>query len=205
MSDIVTEIAPEPSSNGHVIADLERRVLILEAKVAQLPDSHQIEERVTERVKASIPRPAQPVDPSQTPGFRDIEIPIPSVQNVVSAAKTGWALWEMFGEIKALFWTLFDRRYHMAWLTRFITIGLLVMIADVRLLVPAGDLRQHLQPPVGQGRQCAALPDHVHGAEPRDAPLQGVARRATLMVRLGVNIDHVATLRQAPRRAAPGA
>jgi hypothetical protein len=136
MSDIVTEIAPEPSSNGHVLADLERRVLILEAKVATLPDSQQIEERVTEHVKASLPPPAPPVDPSQSPGFRDIQIPIPSVQNVVSAAKTGWALFEMLSEVKALFWTLFDRRYHMAWVTRFITIGLVILILISEWWVP---------------------------------------------------------------------
>jgi hypothetical protein len=128
MSDIVTQIAPDPSSNGHVLADLERRVLILEAKFATLPDSQQIEERVTERVMAGMPPPPPPIDPSQAPSFRDIEIPIPSVQNVVAAARTGWAIWEIFGEIKALFWTLFDRRYHMAWITRFVTLGLLIMI-----------------------------------------------------------------------------
>jgi hypothetical protein len=136
MSDIVTQIAPDPSSNGHVLADLERRVLILEAKVATLPDSQQIEERVTERVKAGMPPPPPPIDPSQAPGFRDIEIPIPSVQNVVAAAKTGWAIWEMFGEMKALFWTLFDRRYHVAWITRFITIGLVILILISEWWVP---------------------------------------------------------------------
>jgi hypothetical protein len=128
MSEKITQVDAEPSSNGHYLADLERRVQILEARIALLPDSQQMEERVTERVKASIPPPAPPVDPSRSPGFRDIEIPIPSVQNVVAAAKTGWALWEMFGEMKALFWTLFDRRYHIAWITRFITLGILVMV-----------------------------------------------------------------------------
>ena len=34
----------------------------------------------------------------------------------------------MLGEFKALFWTLFDRRYHMAWMTRFIAIVLLTAI-----------------------------------------------------------------------------
>jgi hypothetical protein len=107
---------------------LERRVQVLEARVALLPDSQQIEERVTERVKASMPPPPPPVDPSRAPGFRDIEIPIPSVQNVVAAARTGWAIFEILRELKLAFWTLFDRRYHMAWVTRLTTLALLVMI-----------------------------------------------------------------------------
>ncbi len=135
MSDKITQIALDASSNGHVLADLERRVQMLEAKVALLPDSRQIEERVTERVKASMPPPA-PVDPTKAPGFRDIEIPIPSVQNVVAAARTGWAMWEMFAEMKAIFWTLFDRRYHMAWITRIITIGLVILILTSEWWVP---------------------------------------------------------------------
>jgi hypothetical protein len=128
MSDKITQIAMDANSNGHLLADLERRVQVLESRIALLPDSQQIEERVTERIKAGMPPPPPPVDPSQAPGFRDIEIPIPSVQNVVAAAKTGWALFEMLREVKALFWTLFDRRYHMAWLTRFFTLAILVMV-----------------------------------------------------------------------------
>lgn len=127
MSDKITQLDTDASSNGHVLADLERRVQILETKVALLPDSQQIEERVAERVKAGMPA-QPPVDPTRSPGFRDIEIPIPSVQNVVAAAKTGWAIFEILRELKLAFWTLFDRRYHMAWITRLITLALLVMI-----------------------------------------------------------------------------
>jgi hypothetical protein len=133
MNDKITQIDPEPSSNGHVLADLERRVQVLEAKVALLPDSQQIEERVTERVKASMPAP---VNPSQAPGFRDIEIPIPSVQNVLKTAKATWLILEMLAELRMLFWTLFDRRYHVAWITRFITIGLVILILISEWWVP---------------------------------------------------------------------
>jgi hypothetical protein len=133
MSEKITQVDADPSSNGHYLADLERRVQILEARIALLPDSEQIEERVTERVKANMP---PPVDPSQSPGIRDLEIPIPSVQTVVNTAKATWLFFEMLGELRMLFWTLFDRRYHVAWITRFITIGLLILILTSQWWVP---------------------------------------------------------------------
>lgn len=105
--------------------DLERRLQAVEARVAALPDPQQLEERVTERVKAKLP---PPIDPSQPPSFQDIELPIPNFQTVVATAKTTWTLLEMFSELNMLFWTLMDRRYHMAWITRVITIVLLVLI-----------------------------------------------------------------------------
>ena len=102
------------------LAELDRRVQTLEIKVSALPDASQIESRI----KASIP----PVDPSQAPSFRDISVSVPNVQTIVATAKATWTLFEVVGELTTLFWTLFDRRYHMAWVTRFITITLLVLI-----------------------------------------------------------------------------
>jgi hypothetical protein len=136
MSEKITQIDTDPSSNGHVLADLERRVQILESRIALLPDSRQIEERVTERVKASMPPPAPPVNPAKAPGFKDIEMPIPSVQTVVNTAKATWLIFEMLAELRMLFWTLFDRRYHVAWITRFITIGLVILILTSQWWVP---------------------------------------------------------------------
>jgi hypothetical protein len=103
------------------LANIEARLLVLETRVASLPDVTLVEERI----KANLP---PPVDPSRAPSFKDIELPIPNMQTVVSTAKTTWALFEMLHELNMLFWTLLDRRYHMAWLTRVITILLLVMI-----------------------------------------------------------------------------
>ncbi len=116
----MNDIAIESSADAKW-AELESRVLALEGKVASLPDAKQIEERV----KASLPPPANPIVP---PSFKDIEIPIPSVQNVIAAAKTTWTTFEVLGELQAIFWTLFDRRYHMAWGTRIITIALVILI-----------------------------------------------------------------------------
>jgi hypothetical protein len=75
-----------------------------------------------------MPPPPPPVDPTQPPSLRDIEIPMPSVQTVVETARATWGFFEMLNELRVLFWTLFDRRYHMAWLTRFVAIALLAMI-----------------------------------------------------------------------------
>jgi hypothetical protein len=111
------------------LADIEARVLALETKVASLPDAIQLEERI----RANLP---PPVDPSKAPSFKDIELPIPNIQTVVATAKGTWAFFEMLNEVKLLFWTLFDRRYHMAWLTRIVTILLLAAIMTSQLWLP---------------------------------------------------------------------
>jgi hypothetical protein len=131
------------SSADSKLADLERRVHALEAKVAAIPDSTQFEERVAERVKANLP---PPVDASQAPSFKDIELPIPNVQSMVAAAQTTWTLFEMFGELKMLFWTLLDRRYHMAWITRVISILLLLTILLSHFLLPFARLDTVVSP-----------------------------------------------------------
>ena len=89
--------------------DLERRVQALESKVGSLPEQ-------------------KPIDPTVPPGLMDIEVPIPSAQAIVATARTTWALFEMFGELHNLFWTLFDRRYHQGWFTRLATIVLVGLI-----------------------------------------------------------------------------
>jgi hypothetical protein len=105
----------------------------LETKVAALPDPQQVEERITANVKANLP---PPVDPTAAPSFKDIQIPLPSMETVVAGAKTTWTIFEMFNELRMLFWTLLDRRYHMAWVTRLIAIALLILILTSQWWVP---------------------------------------------------------------------
>jgi hypothetical protein len=143
MNDSVNEPPAEANSVNGVLAALERRVQALEAKVAALPDPRQTEERITERVKANLP---PPVDPTFAPSFKDIALPIPSVQTVVAGAKTTWALVAMFNELKMLFWTLLDRRYHMAWITRVIAIVLLPTILLSHFLLPFARLDTVVSP-----------------------------------------------------------
>lgn len=142
MSETITEplpqvslsaLAAEQHSRGleNTVAMLEQRVSVLENRVAALPalpDALQMQEHVIAQVKARLPPPPPPIDPSQAPSMRDISLPIPSVQALVDTARTTWSFFEMLNDLKILFWTLVDRRYHMAWLTRVLTIGLLLAI-----------------------------------------------------------------------------
>ncbi|MBI2808485.1 MAG: hypothetical protein HYX68_26155 [Planctomycetes bacterium] len=128
MDDIAIETAADAK-----LAEIERRVQALETKVAALPDAQKIEEHVTEWVKASLP---QPVDPTAAPSFKDISLPIPNVESLVTTARTTWAVLEMLAEIKLLLWMLVDRRYHMGWLTRIVTIGLLLAILVSHWWIP---------------------------------------------------------------------
>jgi hypothetical protein len=121
------------SAVADILADLQRRVQTLESKVAAIPDTQQIEERITERVQAKLPPPAES---TFAPTFKDVAIPIPDLQTVVTGAKTSWLFFETLGEFKILFWTLFDRRYHTAWITRLVTIALLALIFTSQYWLP---------------------------------------------------------------------
>lgn len=111
------------------LAELERRVQTLETQVAALPSVEQIDTRIVEQVKAiPPPPPPAPTDPPSMPSFKDISVPMPNLQTLVDTAKTTWTLFQMLNELKMLFWTLFDRRYHMAWVTRVVITFILFAI-----------------------------------------------------------------------------
>ena len=130
---IMNDLIPDGAAQSTTLAELERRVQALESKVAAIPDSQQIEERVTERVKANLP---PPVDPTQPLSLKDVTLPIPNLETVLATARTTWGLIELFGEMKSLLWMLIDRRYHMGWLTRVITLVLLVGILFSHFIWP---------------------------------------------------------------------
>ncbi|MBI3822139.1 MAG: hypothetical protein HY289_05595, partial [Planctomycetes bacterium] len=121
----------------------QRRVEALESKVASLPDARQIDERI----KANLP---PPVDPTQPPTFKDLALPIPDVDTIVSTARTTWALVEVFAEIKLMLWMLLDRRYHMGWLTRLAAIGLVIAFMLSYLWVPFGGYDNFVSRMIGQ-------------------------------------------------------
>jgi hypothetical protein len=143
MNDSANLSIADDTSVTRALAHLEQRVLALESKVAAIPDTKQIEERVTAQVKAKLP-PA--VDPTQPLSLKDITLPIPDVETIVSTAKTTWAVFEVFGEMKLLVWMLIDRRYHMGWLTRVITIVLVVAILGSHFLWPFARLDSVFSP-----------------------------------------------------------
>ncbi len=75
---------------------------------------------------------------------------------------------------RRLFWTLFDRRYHMAWVTQlFIAIGLLVMILTSDWWAPFASM-SHLWDKVIDLGLCLVL-FLVLSYETR--PVQGMARQ----------------------------
>jgi hypothetical protein len=121
------------TSTDAKLAEMERRLQTLEVKVAALPDAQELETRITERVKANMP---PPIDPSEAPSFRDISLPMPNVQTIVATARTTWMVFELVKELKLLFWTLLDRRYHMAWITRAITLVLLAAVLTSQFWLP---------------------------------------------------------------------
>src|SRR5207249_1466004 len=106
-------------------AELEHRVEALEAKVASSPP---------------------PDDSTQPPSLKDMSLPIPSVDTVVTTAKASWAILEMLAEIRWMLTMLVDRRYHMGWLTRLLTIGLLVFILLSHFVWPFARLDMVLSP-----------------------------------------------------------
>ncbi len=98
-------------------------MLALETKVAAMPSVADIDTRITEQVKAN---PPPPVKLPAMPSLQDFTVPLPSYQSLADTARTTWTLFAMFNELKLLFWTLFDRRYHMAWATRLI-VGVILL------------------------------------------------------------------------------
>src|SRR5262245_45008965 len=72
MNNPATAPVADATPMAHALAELERRVGVLEAVVQALPDAKQIEERVAERVQANLP---PPIDPTAPPSFKDIELP----------------------------------------------------------------------------------------------------------------------------------
>ncbi len=110
-----------------LLGELEARVQSLEGTVATLQDTRQLEERITAKVAAQLPK-APPPDHAGPPTLSDITIPMPDVNTLLNAAKNTWMVIELLVELKTLLWMLVDRRYHMAWFTRFWAMVLLVMI-----------------------------------------------------------------------------
>lgn len=119
-------------SAAPAIAALERRVQAIEIELAALREARSIDARMAETVKAGLPA----AEGAQAPTFKDIALPIPDVDTILATAKTTWTLFEMLNELNMLFWTLFDRRYHMAWFTRFLTIVLVVLIMTSHFWAP---------------------------------------------------------------------
>jgi hypothetical protein len=106
--DLAAADAPAPRTE-HMLAELEQRVHQLEESVAQLQDTRQLEERITERVSTRLP--PEPPPPPEPPGL--------------SVVQSSWLFVELVQELRAMLAMFFDARYHIAWITRVAAIVLL--------------------------------------------------------------------------------
>lgn len=121
LSEHAEVAAPLALPVEHALAELEQRVQTLEATVAQLRDTRQLEERITERIATQLPPPPEP---APTP---PLEL-IGRASTLQTAVESSWLLVELAGELRGMFAMLFDGRYHMAWVTRVTSIVLVVAL-----------------------------------------------------------------------------
>ena len=140
MNDLPTSDAPvatplDVNDLMRTVHELEQRVHVLENAVAALPDTRQLEERITDRVVTRIPKPAPPAAPPE-PSLHDIALPIPSAATVTTVVQSSWTVWELYSDARTMFWMLLDRRYTKAWLTRVLILVLLALIVTTFLWVP---------------------------------------------------------------------
>jgi hypothetical protein len=132
----------EPQSLERSLHELENRVRALETSVAALGDTRQMEERVTERMSAQLPR----VDVASVVEALATQPLPPAVKTLVGAAtqpstlkqvaQSSWLAFDMVQELINVGRMLLDRRFHMAWITRFLVVLFLITIFTSGFWVP---------------------------------------------------------------------
>ncbi len=137
--------AADPQLLEHSLLALEGRVRALEATVATLQDTRAMEARVAERVTAQVPQVSVA---SVVEALSTQPLP-PAVKNLVGAAtqpstlkqvaRSSWLAFDMMQELAVVGRMLLDRRYHMAWLTRFLVIVLVIVILTSAAWFPLTD------------------------------------------------------------------
>jgi hypothetical protein len=137
---MVPDTEPQPLERS--LHELEDRVRALETTVAALGDTRQMEERVTERVSAQLPR----VDAAAVVAALATQPLPPAVKTLVGAAthpstlkqvaQSSWLAFDMVQELVSVGRMLLDRRYHTAWITRFFVIVFAIAIFTSGLWVP---------------------------------------------------------------------
>ena len=116
--------------------DLEQRVQRLECAVADLQDTHALEERITEKVAERLESHKAVNDHA----FSVTAVPPGSVANHVLdypddlpprplPARHPWLLVDMVASARLLWQMIFDRRFHFAWTTHLVVWTCLAAIA----------------------------------------------------------------------------
>jgi len=115
---------------------LEERVCKLEAGLAELQDTRQLESRVAAKVTDQITHELAPV--AGTPpsaglaaiGKRLLGMAVPPPPRTLSpcpaGSRPGWLLWEMLAEARVILRMYTDPRYRMTWVGRVVPLILLV-------------------------------------------------------------------------------
>jgi hypothetical protein len=129
-----------------VVTSLEQRVRRLEDAVATFQDTHQLEERVLERLSRSAPvaAPAAVPGPSSTGLLIDVgRRMLPAAVDVINSetaqadaharqgprsTRPAWLLVEMYAEARAMLHMYTDPRYRLTWAARLVPLVLLAAI-----------------------------------------------------------------------------
>jgi hypothetical protein len=160
MSDgaAITEAAGDATAGApprdEVIASLEQRVRRLEDALAALQDTHQLEERVVERLARAAPA-AQPV---ATPAADSSNMLLDAGRHLLPAAvkvfhaearaadahvraggqttRPAWLLIDAYAEARAMVHMYLDPRYRMTWTGRVVPLVLLIAIITSSIWFP---------------------------------------------------------------------
>jgi hypothetical protein len=120
---------------------MEERLRRLEDALANLQDTHTVEQRIVERVSERLTPPAAPAaaPPApapaaerRTPPAPGLQLPFPLSPSTLSALPgamhQAWLLLDLWNELRAMVRMFFDRRYRVAWTTRLTALILIPMI-----------------------------------------------------------------------------
>jgi hypothetical protein len=148
-------VGPDPA----VVAALEQRVRRLEDVVAQLQDTHQLEERVVERVATRVATRSEPeILPAAANVLRDSaglmvsagRTLLPAAASVLQSqanaadaqargtvpASRPWLLADAYADLRAIAQMLLDRRFRMSWEGRVVPVVLLIAMVVLPIVFP---------------------------------------------------------------------
>jgi hypothetical protein len=141
--DVVGTDVPRPEA----VVALEQRVSRLEDAVATMQDTHQLEERVVERLTRLAPVAAPAAASSPNSAGMLLEAGrrlLPAAVDVIQAeardadararqppaqtTRPPWLLVDTYAEVRAMFQMYVDRRYRMTWVGRVVPLTLFLAI-----------------------------------------------------------------------------
>jgi hypothetical protein len=134
-------LAPEA-----LLSPLEERVRKLEAALAELQDTNQLETRVVARVSDQIAKELAPAaGASPQAGLAELGkrlvvaaapmLPPRTLGPRPSGKRPGWLLMEILAEARVIPRMYFDPRYHMTWVGRLVPLALLIAFLGAKYVI----------------------------------------------------------------------